>query len=565
MIMNLKNIPDNLLFWEYAFTIIVSLYILFALNKRKIWMLPLPFLSLGVIVLLNIGIFNKITFLDSDLCFHKSLIDMLGNSEIFHNDKTMEVFYKTYTFGYHYLFYPFYRLGVSVELLSKILGIILSLFIPLIFYYLGLAIYARKDAAFICGLFAYIPSIWDTIYIGLPRSLGFAIFILTLAFLFKYWKKRSFLYLAAVYIGMLLTLIVHSFSFMILFIVIAVFMVSDLFSKFNIKKSSCLLTNLFLFCIIVFPLLAFVIIRQKELLDFTSRNWIKASGLLFFRVPYADIKPGDIFNNIGFLPVILFFYSALSFYTLRTENRSALAGSELHLSKKEEGDKQQILFLMSFSLLFILLAVLFFDKLFFLKAHRFFPFISALFYLAGLPKIERLYMLLKPNIIVTVIAIAFTIMPAMSYIDLRIKASINPYELHKIEEDGKLPLDPVQFSEIYEIASKIKTDILQKEIIACSLRFGDVLRMYAERGVTACWKTGGMSTTYKKTGVIFKEQIRNSDILYKDPLFLYNLYKARYFLFEKSKLKEREIILTGFSLLFETDNLAFYEYKCGDE
>ena len=112
-----------------------------------------------------------------------------------------------------------------------------------------------------------------------------------------------------------------------------------------------------------------------------------------------------------------------------------------------------------------------------------------------------------------------------------------------------------------EVSSKIKEAVPETEIIACPLRFGDVLRMYAERSVTSSWKIGGAATTYKIAGLVYTDQLNDSYLLYENPLLLYNKYKARYFLFEKSRLNKIQNHLSSFTLLFQTKNLVLYEYS----
>jgi len=171
-------------------------------------------------------------------------------------------------------------------------------------------------------------------------------------------------------------------------------------------------------------------------------------------------------------------------------------------------------------------------------------------------------MLLKHRALFVIVTIFLTLMPAITFIDYFIKNTPTcPYGLHRQDPDITPTPDPIDFEEIYKVAIKIKETVPEKEPIACALRFGDALRMYAMRSVTSSWKIGSMITTHYRIATIYREQILNSNLLYSDPLSLYSIYKTKYFLVEKNKIGQIRDILKKLVLLFETKNFLFYRYS----
>ena len=545
-VLDLNSIPNVLLFLEVCLVLTMSLYIIFSVKKNKVWLIALPFFSLCVLPILNVGVFNIHTFIDTDVALHKSYLDMLVGDTVFSNDRAFQIYSKVYPPGYHYLLYPFYRMGVTVALYSKFLGIVLSLAVPFLFYYLGLVIYGKKEFAFLSGLFVYILPVWDLVYVGLPRSLGFITFLLTMIFLFRYQQTKSILQLIYLCLSMMSALVIHPLTFLISLFIIYVFLIIDIIFNNRVKEFYRLLRDLSVFLVLTAPLIILIVIGQKDLLELSSWTSMRESGL-FIRVPYADMDMKDAISKIGLLPCLLFLGSAFYYY--------------LFEAKKHRN--QSRLFIGSLLVLFILGMILFFDKLFFLKAHRFPHFISSLFYLASIPTIKKIYGYLRGKILYILPIIVITMLPAISRINKYIRAEILPYGFHRIGgQDGiSIPHpDPVRFEEIMEMAGEIKDIVPESEIIACPIRLGDMLRMYTQRSVTSGHKIGGFVTTYKRAGEVFKQQRSDSVLLYDDPLSLFKKYGAQYFLFEKNELKEEDLMPSGFSILFQTENLILY--KC---
>ena len=129
------------------------LFIPFALKRMMRVYLIVPFFLLSFLIIYNIGLFDKYSFIDSDLIFHKTLIDTLLDKQLFQNDLVIQFYVKTYPRGYHFLLTVLSGLNLSLPQISKILGLILSFITPFLFYFLGKEIYSDNKAAFFSGLF----------------------------------------------------------------------------------------------------------------------------------------------------------------------------------------------------------------------------------------------------------------------------------------------------------------------------------------------------------------------------------------------------------------------------
>lgn len=533
----MKNHSDILLLTSF---ILISIYIFISLKKHRLFLIVAPFLVVGLFVISSIGIFDIHSFLDSDLSIHKSLIDMLINNNLFCNDRVMQALFKIYPHGYHYILLPFYRLGIPMPLLSKMLGVIFSFITPLLFYYLGSAIYKRRDLAFLSGIFAYMPTVWHTIYSGLPRSIGFIFSLLAIAFLFKYRNTKRLIYIITDYLIISLLILVHPFSALVLFIFTCLFLIFELIFTEKLEQSYKFIKAIVLLFIIA-PFLIFYLNGQRQFLEFTNRGFLVQSGL-FSRVPYA-IQKIKIIQSIGLFPILLFAYVSV----------------DLLFKKIKIGENIKLLYLINISFSLFFLAILSFDKLYFLKAHRFPPFISCFFYLFCIPQIKEIYIVLKSKILI-IFAIFLTLLPPFNYIISR-RNILCPYQMHRLDPSIRPKPDPIQFDELYRIAVKVKETVEEAELIACPLRFGDTLRMYSQRGVSSSWKIGGFMNTYYRAALIYEEQILNSDLLYTDPLSLHNRLKVKYFLLEKNKIGQITDILAKLNLIFETENLLLYKYN----
>ncbi len=537
--------PILLFFLESFLVMASSLLILYVVKNDKKLLIPIPFVCFVFLLMVNYGLFDMGTFLNSDLVIHKSYLDKLVQPELFKNDVAMQDFFRAYPSGYHYLFLPFYKMGLSVQFLSKLLAIILASVTPALFYFIGMVIYKEKHLALVTGIFSFIPSIWDTIYYGLPRSEGIILFMVCILLLFKYLDTDNLIFSIAAYIIMATTLFIHPLTVVYLFIVICVILATDFFLVFKKNKVFERTKNIVLFLLIFVPALAYFVSKQKEFIDFTSWNLIRTDKLLFARVFYVDMNIFWFLFSIGSLPLAMFILQLRDLYLKVLVNKYF----------------QILLFVVSVALLLLLCFIIFFDKLFFLKAHRLPPFISIFLYLTGIPQIKKIFDLLKTNFVLIFLFIALSFLPIVYSINSTIKYGVYPYVLHRLDNCPSVSEDAT-FDEISEIAYKIKQLVAVNEIVACPIRFGDVIRMYAQRSVTSSFKAGGMVTTYKRFGEIYHEQFFNSEKLHNKPIDLYKKYGSKYFLFEKRLLTppNKVNLSFDFSILFETRNLILYKY-----
>ncbi|MCG2712334.1 MAG: hypothetical protein L6416_08455 [Candidatus Omnitrophica bacterium] len=531
------------------FVFVMVFFIPFALKKKKRWKLAAPFFLLACLIIFHIGFFDRYSFLDSDLIFHKALVDTVIDASSFQQDAAIQYYLKTYPRGYHIILALLCTLKLSVAQISKFLGIILSLITPFLFYFLAREIYQNMEIAFFSGLFCGAASIGHTVYSGLPRSIGLVLFLAALLCLLRIRSSQlKISYIVVLNVIMVLLLFIHPYTFIVLCLVSGAFFLTMILQKK--AKTGSLCNGYFLvFLSLLFYAVICWIFKQKNFIRLTSWDFLYEHRELYFdRVPYAFMNFFKLMRDVGILPLLMFICAFFNF-----------------LYKVEHRSKYPNLRFIFFAVLFLVfstVAIMKINGLFFLKAHRFAPFISLLMYLSGIWVLKDVWS--KIYHIKVIVPLYCLILLAPSAIDLKnhIQAPKFPYVLDRIcvgiSEPGK---SRVTFNEILKLTDFIAKNIPGNEIIACSLELGDVLRMYSGRPVTASWQIGGMMTTFKGALSIYKEQMVNSEMLYGYPEQLYKRCGVRFFLFEKNKLTNVSEILTEFHVLWKSKNLYFCEKR----
>lgn len=517
----------------------------FAIKKMTRWKLVVPFFIFGLLIISNIGILDQYSFIDSDLIFHKSIADKLIDDQLFENDKAMQCYMQIYPKGYHLLliFLGFFKLTVFQS--SKLLGIILCFITPFLFYFLSKEIYKENKAAFIGGLFCGIASIWDTVYMGLPRSIAFVFFIAALLFLFKYRNSPSKVRFLIVFnLLMLLTLFVHPSTFIVLWIVAFAFFAFLFFEKSN-EISSMPKSTIFAFLLLIFYAVFLGFFKKETVLGLSSWDFFhKNQDIFLMRVPYASMNLSKLIVGIGILPILMFCKIIFSYYQ----------GPQ----KTDRSSNLHVLFVCTLFLLIFSILVMGVNALFFLRVHRFIPFISSLLYLSGILAIVDILDRVLKNKVFLILFLLILLSPSIKHLQDQIILSELRYDLNLVLENKEVSQGTKQsFDSVLSLVKYIKENLSKDEVIACSLEKGDLLRMHARRAVTASWKIGGMITVYKKPLEIFKEQIYNSKMLYADPTYLNRQYGAKFFLFEKSKITKNQDIMRGFNILWQSKNMYF--------
>ncbi|MBU1088036.1 MAG: hypothetical protein KKD05_11050 [Candidatus Omnitrophica bacterium] len=530
-----------------VFLISIMFFVPFALNKMRRVYLVIPFFLLSCLVIFNIGLFDKYSFLDSALIFHKTLVDTLIDPSLFQNDQAIEYYLKTYPRGYHLVLALLTNLKLSVAQSSKLLGIILALITPFLFYFLGLELYPDKQIAFFSAIFCPMALIGHTIYSGLPRSLGLVLFLIGLICLFKIKNKQKKIgYFAGLNLIMFLLVLIHPHTFIILWLVAMAFFLITFFEK-NKTQTKLRADNAYLVMLLVLGgyVLGCWIFKQKNLINLSSWDFLHMHREIYLnRVPYVFMSFFRILQDIGIILLLMFASSLFMF-------------SRNHELRKKYPDLR-FLFIAVLVLGLAILAIMQINPLFFLKAHRFILFISLLMYLSGIWVLEYIWFKVKQNKVIT--ALGCLILFAPNAIELRdhIQAPRFPYDLDKICFGITWPIkNPLKFAELLKLSDFISKNLDKHEMIACSLDRGDLLRMYAQRPVTASWEIGGMITTYRDAFFIYQQQIFNSEMLYSHPEELYKLYGVNYFVFEKSKWTNNSDLLTRFQVVWQSANIYF--------
>jgi len=511
--------------------------------------LAIPFFLLSFLIIFNIGFLDKYSFVDSDLIFHKTLVDAVIDPSPFQRDIAIQYYLKVYPRGYHIIFALLSNFKLSVPQISKLLGIILALITPFLFYFLAREIYQNKETSFFSGLFCGVASIGHTVYSGLPRSIGLVLFLAALLCLFRIGRDQlKISYIVVLNMIMVMLLFIHPHTFIVLWLVLIAFFLTMFFQKK--KKIDNLCKSYFLVLLsLLFYAIACWIFKEKNFIRLSSWDFLyKHQDVYFNRVPYAFMNFFKLIRDVGILPTLIFFGAFFIFFQ--------------RLECRNKYPNLPVLFITVVFLILSALAVMKINGLFFLKAHRFAPFISSLMYLSGVWVLKDLWS--KIYNIKVIVPIYCLILLTPSAIDLKnyLGAPKYPYDLNRIcigiSKEGK---NQLTFNEILKLTDFIDQNLSRNEMIACSLELGDVLRMYSRRPVTASWEIGGMITTYKDALYIYKKQIVNSAILYDDPELLNKRYAVRFFLFEKNKLTNAPDMLTKFQVLWESENIYFCEKR----
>jgi len=529
------------------FIAVMIFFVPFTLKKMVRWQFAVPFFFLSCLIIFNAGLFDKYSFIDSDLVFHKSLADNLENHKLFENDKAMRFYMKVYPRGFHYFLNFLRKINLTVPQISKLLGLVLALITPPLFYLIANEVYRDKITAFLSGLFCGAASIISTICIGLPRSIAFVFFLLMLFLLFRYCNDRGkVIPLIIVQALLLMMLFVHPYTFIISWLVCAVFLLFCLIGDW--KKNNLKLKIIFTF--FFFNSIFFYVIKSKNTLALSSWGFFRNNQQIFQdRVPYAFVNLFNLAAGIGIVPIIMFI-AAVFIYR---EN-----------SEKSRGNHNWLpLNACAGFLILLLAAVLNVDSLFFMRAHRIVPFLSVLLFLGGIPVIKNFRKGFVQNKSMMIFLSFILLSPMAVQLAEQLKVPRYPYNLNinGCSIRGQAYAQPA-FDEIISLAAYADKNIPEGELIACSLDSGDIVRMFVKRAVTASWKIGGMITVYKAPLNIYREQIAASKVLYDNPVLLYKKYKARFFLFEKGRPFKDNHILSRFKKVWESDN--FYLYKIID-
>jgi hypothetical protein len=532
-----------------VYIVFVLLFIPFALKKKTRWKIAVPFFSLGLLIFVHFGIFEQYSYVDSDLIFHKSLLDMMLDNKIFRYDLAMQFYDKMYPKGYHFLMLFLGKIGISVFTAAKILGLGSCLIVPFLFYFLGRKIYKDNQTAFFAGIFCVTASIWQTVYYGLPRSLAFVFFLSGLFCLFSLKKdKENVFFLVLLQVFLLSALAVHPSTFGVLWIFTLCFLGYDFYLA---KKSG---HNLSRPKVITFFLLisyAAVIISVKTKTGLTLSTWDffeKNKDIFMIRVPYADRDFFRLLFEIGFIPIILFLKTVYDRF--------------LNKVKRDNNPELDTLLFCTICLVLVFFMIAMTDKLFFLRMHRFVPFISALMYLAGVLTIKQGFEKIRDSRLLRLALCLLLFMPSINHLENKIAASGPRYDFDLVCNNREVNNgEKNSFDDVMALSRFIKNNIPKDEIIACPIEKGDLLRMYSRRAVTASWKIGGMITVYQQPLSIFKQQMLNSRMLYIDPLYLARKYNARYFLFDKNRTELVPFILEDFEIVWQNDELCFCRLK----
>ncbi|MCG2712338.1 MAG: glycosyltransferase family 39 protein [Candidatus Omnitrophica bacterium] len=528
------------------FILIMMFFLPSALKKMVHWKLIVPFFFISCLAISNIGVFDQYSFVDPDLYFHKSLVDKLLDKQLFINDEAIKFYSEIYPKGYQYLLCFLSNFNLSIPQISKLLGIILSSIIPFLFYFLGKEIYQDRKLAFFSGLFCVVVPIWEFIYAGLPRSIAFVLFICLLIYLFKYLNSQGKIsFIILLNIIMALILFVHPYTFIIAWFISIIFFSLVVFGKRG-KNRKVHISALLIFGLY---LVLFFIFKQKGTLTLSTWDFFHSHNDIYWeRVPYAFVNFFNLVKEIGVLPILMFILMLIKYY-IRPEKMVKYPGLT-------------ILICCTFFLMALLVIVVNVNGLFFLRAHRFPPFISSLLYLSSLLVLKDLWAKFSSNKISAPLFCLILLSPGMEHLAKELQYRKFPYDLkvgvgtHKETQNTQ-----VTFNEILKLADYVDKNIPKNEIIACTFDKGDILRMLSRRAVTASWRIGGMITVYKEPLYIFKEQKTNSKMLYDNPAYLYDKYGARFFLFEKDRRTDMAVLGPEFHLIWESENLYFYEIR----
>lgn len=515
-------------------------YIIFASRRRNIFYCLLPFFFVVSIPIFRAGLLNTHTYVFRGTDIFQSLIDMILNIDLLKNDEAMQFMWQIYPKGYLAMISPLVSMGVSFPIIAKFTSLLAAIIIPALIYYLAIVIYVEKRIAYFAALFSYIiiPS-YPLLLSGWPATVGFLLYLLTLSCLFKFMKSGSLASFLCTAMCMLAISWTHLVSFYFLIIPLSVFLIFYLIR--NIRNGAYPIIKVSFLWLIMSLVVYFWFINYHPM-RFSSQSFVMDDRLLSINDSYFLVSFWGILGRIGIFPIILLFLFIIFRKSSQKQDRHHFQGE---------------IFTVSIFLLAAAYIISKFDGLFFLLLHRYPPFIALFFYLTGIPLFaEKLSRPGLKNKIVIFIIIVFSLIPVSRYLYSKLNGPLFPYGFYRTIPEPLQPKNLIQddikiFNELVAVSDYIKYKTPVDAVVATPMWYGDLIRIYSKRSVTSSLYTGGFAAVYGVAGDIFQDHVINSQKMGTNPDYLFDKYKATYFVFYKGEFKQLSLPSVE---IFSTDN-----------